>query len=211
MNPFVWLVLNLFLLLSDIQAPSHSVHLAFFSANQGWANRRNQNQKSKLHKLTTWLQVEPALRGNVTASITSQEFQDFTKWPKQLFIRKCVGLNVHKLEPNSNLLPTTTKALSLDCCVSHNGRFFLPLFFICCAAVLRRKTLWKWQSWRTSRTPATWSSSDQDTSMLSWCLLMPLRLHYSGNLPRRFFPFLGKSQECIYSFCRLYYSLSLLK
>lgn len=33
---------------------------------------------------------------------------------------KIVGLNVHKFEPNSNLLPPTTKALSLDRCVSHH-------------------------------------------------------------------------------------------
>lgn len=43
-------------------------------------------------------------------------------------------MNVHKLEPNSNLLPTTTKALSLDRCVSHNGRFFfLHFFYLYCS------------------------------------------------------------------------------
>lgn len=43
------------------------------------------------------------------------------------------------LEPNANLLPLTTQALSLDCCVSHNGQF-LPkfLFFFFCSRPPRK-------------------------------------------------------------------------
>lgn len=46
---------------------------------------------------------------------------------------KIVGLNVHKFEPNSNLLPPTTKALSLDRCVSHNGQFLSHISHLLCS------------------------------------------------------------------------------
>lgn len=125
--------------LSVIQAPTFPTS-CLFVVNQGRVNCRIQNQMN-LYKLRTWLQAEPTLQGNVTAGIKSQEIQDFTKWPKQLFIRRCVkivGLNVHKLKPNSHLLPPITKALSLVRWVSHNGQFIFHNFHLLCSRLPKK-------------------------------------------------------------------------
>lgn len=171
------------------------------------ANHRNQNQKkSQLHNLTTWLQVEPARWGNVTASIASQESLDFTKCTKQLL----TGL-FRSAQCLIKYFPSQMTNICKSAYCGLRKWIFFPMFLICGTAVLRRKTLWKWPSWRTSRTPATWSSSDRDTSTSSWCLPMPPRLPYSGNLPKRFFPSPGKSWECFTSSLDSIYYLSLFK
>lgn len=106
---------------------SYSVHLAFFSVNQVRANRRSQNQKNKLHTLRTWLQVKPALRGNVMASITSQEILDFPVYKEMCF--KIVGLKVHQIEPNSASAyykSTVTRSL----CVTERSINFLHFSFV---------------------------------------------------------------------------------
>lgn len=155
-----------------------------FSVSRLRTNPGSQSQRSS-HKLRLMLQAEQALQGSVRwipSSFTTDSILR-TLLPMVLVPKKGYSSS-----------PCSRSRCGAWLRAFPSSRFTLSLFNSF-AAELRGRTLWKWRSWQTSLTPATWLSCGRDTSTWCWCSPTPPRQPCSGNLPKRFFLFPGKPER----------------